>query len=60
MDDYRIKPDGDGFEVNRVLPDGKTCFVGWFLREYDARHWIENRVRSSQQRKGKLRAVTWQ
>jgi hypothetical protein len=48
MGDYCIESDGDGFEANRMLPDGKTRFVGWFSRECAAQHWIESRVRLTQ------------
>jgi hypothetical protein len=58
MDEFRIEPDGDGYEVTRILPDGKTCFVGRFLREDDAQHWIESRVRLT--REGSPQSASWQ
>jgi hypothetical protein len=60
MEEFRIKPDGDGFEVTRILPDGKTCFVGWFSREYDAQYLIESRVRLAQRREISSRSSSWQ
>jgi hypothetical protein len=49
MDKYQIEPDGDRFEVMRILPDGKTCFVGRFLREHNAQSWIDSRCAQSRE-----------
>lgn len=46
MDEYHIEPDGDGYEVTRILPDGKTAFIGRFPSEDNAQHWIESRRES--------------
>jgi hypothetical protein len=60
MEEFRIEPDGDGFEVTRILRDGKACFVGWFSREYDAQYWIESRVRLAQRREISSGSASWQ
>jgi hypothetical protein len=59
MDEFRIEPDGDGYEVIRTLPDGKTCFVGWFSREYDAQYWIESRERLARGRESGRQSASW-
>jgi hypothetical protein len=47
LDEFSIEPDGDGFEVTGMMPDGKSCFVGRFTSEDHAKLWIERRMLSS-------------
>ncbi len=49
MDKYQIEPDRDGFEVMRILLDGKTCLVGKFLSEHNAQRWIDSRCAQSRE-----------
>jgi hypothetical protein len=42
MDNYRIAPTGNGFQVVEELPDGRKSFVDGFPTEDDARGWLDS------------------
>ena len=42
MNNYRIVPTGNGFQVIEELPDRRTSTVDGFLAEDDARRWLDD------------------
>jgi hypothetical protein len=42
MDNYRVAPTGNGFQVVEELPDGRKSFMDGFPTEDDARGWLNS------------------
>jgi len=44
MDNYKIAPEGNGFQVSRISPDGRVWIVGRFPNKDNAQSWIDDQI----------------
>jgi len=50
MDNYRIAPEGNGFQVSRTSPDGRVWLIGRFPSRDNAQLWIEDQLKVANRR----------
>jgi|HubBroStandDraft_5_1064220.scaffolds.fasta_scaffold1480945_1 hypothetical protein len=50
MDDYRVTPEGTGFQVIKTSPDGRVWLVGRFPTKANAQLWIEDQMNMTNRR----------
>jgi hypothetical protein len=58
MIDYRITPEGSGYQVHEALPDGRVRITGRFQSEASARSWIDDQVKLARRSKKEV-AANW-
>ena len=42
MDSYSIEPEGNGFQVTKISPDGRVWLIGIFLTKASAQLWVDD------------------
>jgi hypothetical protein len=50
MDNYRIAPEGNRFQVSRTTPDGPVWLIGRFRSRDNAQLWIEDQLKMANRR----------